>query len=149
MRNWQHRDWNAGKLSGIKPLVTLPATLPQIILDWFAARDWTPRRHQLEMLEAASEGRHALLVAATGAGKTLAGFLPTLAELIEDMRSPAQAGVQTRSSNPSLGTGSQPALGNTLTPVSGLHTLYISPLKALAVDVRRGLPAGLPASRRR
>lgn len=60
------------------------------------------------MLSAAQAGRHALLVAATGAGKTLAGFLPTLTELIE-------------------------------APSEGLHTLYISPLKALAVDVQRNL----------
>ena len=76
MRNWRHRGWNAGKLSGIRvrPIVNLPP----IILDWFAERGWQPRRHQLEMLDAAGAGRHALLVAATGAGKTLAGFLPTL-----------------------------------------------------------------------
>ncbi|WP_374612924.1 ligase-associated DNA damage response DEXH box helicase [Sphingorhabdus sp.] len=84
-------------------------TLPTIINDWFASRSWAPRRHQLDMVDAAAEGRHALLVAATGAGKTLSGFLPTLAELIAD------------------------------TDFDGLHTLYISPLKALAVDVRRNL----------
>lgn len=83
--------------------------LPPIINDWFASRGWAPRRHQLEMVDAAAEGRHALLVAATGAGKTLAGFLPTLADLI-----PPRNGEE-------------------------LHTLYISPLKALAVDVRRNL----------
>ncbi len=82
--------------------------LPPILTDWFAGRGWRPRRHQLEMLDAAQAGHHALLVAATGAGKTLAGFLPTLAELIE-------------------------------TPADGLHTLYVSPLKALAVDVQRNL----------
>ncbi|MEN3745613.1 ligase-associated DNA damage response DEXH box helicase [Sphingomonas sp. HF-S3] len=82
--------------------------LPQPLTDWFAARGWTPRRHQLDMLAAGRAGQHALLVAPTGAGKTLAGFLPTLAELIE-------------------------------APVDGLHTLYISPLKALAVDVQRNL----------
>ena len=60
------------------------------------------------MLDAAREGTHALLVAATGAGKTLAGFLPTLVDLIEH-------------------------------PTEGLHTLYVSPLKALAVDVQRNL----------
>jgi len=60
------------------------------------------------MLEAARDGAHALLVAATGAGKTLAGFLPSIIELIER-------------------------------PSEGLHTLYVSPLKALAVDVRRNL----------
>ncbi len=82
--------------------------LPRPLTDWFVARGWAPRRHQLEMLAAAREGRHALLVAPTGAGKTLAGFLPSLAELIE-------------------------------APTDRLHTLYISPLKALAVDVRRNL----------
>ena len=60
------------------------------------------------MLSEARAGRHALLVATTGAGKTLAGFLPTLAELIEN-------------------------------PTEGLHTLYVSPLKALAVDIQRNL----------
>ena len=56
----------------------------------------------------ARAGRHALLVATTGAGKTLAGFLPTLTDLIEH-------------------------------PRDGLHTLYVSPLKALAVDIQRNL----------
>lgn len=84
-------------------------TLPPIITDWFASRGWVPRQHQLAMVDAAAEGRHALLVAATGAGKTLAGFLPTLAELKSDP------------------------------DFDGLHTLYISPLKALAVDVQRNL----------
>ena len=60
------------------------------------------------MLGAAQAGEHALLVAATGAGKTLAGFLPTIVDLIEQ-------------------------------PVDRLHTLYVSPLKALAVDVQRNL----------
>ena len=83
--------------------------LPPVILDWFAQRGWHPRRHQLEMVDAAVEGRHALLVAATGAGKTLAGFLPTLSELVGEPE------------------------------FEGLHTLYISPLKALAVDIRRNL----------
>ena len=82
--------------------------LPTILDNWFAARGWRPRRHQLDMLSAARAGDHALLVAATGAGKTLAGFLPTLAELIE-------------------------------APGEGLHTLYVSPLKALAVDIQRNL----------
>jgi len=84
------------------------ADLPPVIAQWFAARGWTPRRHQLEMLAAARAGRSALLVAATGAGKTLAGFLPSIVELIER-------------------------------PTEGLHTLYVSPLKALAVDVQRNL----------
>ena len=82
--------------------------LPSILSSWFAAKGWSPRRHQLEMLAAARAGRSALLIAPTGAGKTMAGFLPSLVELIEK-------------------------------PVDGLHTLYVSPLKALAVDVQRNL----------
>ncbi len=58
----------------------LPSASPE---QWFAARGWEPRRHQLDMLRLARAGPSALLVAATGAGKTLAGFLPTIADLIE------------------------------------------------------------------
>ena len=76
------------------------------------------------MLAASDAGRHALLVADTGAGKTLAGFLPTLADFC-----------------PSRLDGAPPP--------DGLHTLYVSPLKALAHDVQRNLLApveemGLP-----
>ena len=87
-------------------------TLPPELADWFAGRGWRVRRHQAEMLAASEAGRHALLVADTGAGKTLAGFLPTLAAFC-----------------PSRGT----------LPPDGLHTLYVSPLKALAHDVQRNL----------
>ena len=90
--------------------------LPPRFAAWFERRGWSPRRHQVQMLEKAREGRHALLIAPTGGGKTLAGFLPSLIELSE--RGPAN----------------HPA-GH------GLHTLYISPLKALAVDVARNLMA--------
>ena len=88
--------------------VTNTADLPQPLTDWFAGKGWAPRRHQLEMLTAGLRGEHTLLVAPTGAGKTLAGFLPSLVELIE-------------------------------APTDTLHTLYVSPLKALAVDVQRNL----------
>ena len=91
----------------------LPA-LPPRLADWFAGRGWSPRSHQIAMLQRAREGRHTLLIAPTGGGKTLAGFLPSLVEL--SGRPPAN--------HPS---------GH------GLHTLYISPLKALAVDVVRNL----------
>ena len=86
---------------------------PPVLTGWFAARGWRPRRHQLDMLAAGRRGEHALLVAATGAGKTLAGFLPTLAELTLRQAQGDRA--------------------------EGLHTLYVSPLKALAVDVQRNL----------
>src|SRR5580693_7505806 len=59
----------------------LPSVLPEPFAGWFAARGWTPRAHQLALLEKARAGRSTLLIAPTGAGKTLAGFLPTLVEL--------------------------------------------------------------------
>jgi ATP-dependent Lhr-like helicase len=83
--------------------------LPAPLARWLATRGWQLHPHQAAMLACA--GRPAtLLIAPTGGGKTLAGFLPSLAEL-----------------------GAQPE--------PGLHTLYISPLKALAVDIRRNLTA--------
>lgn len=68
------------------------------------------------MVEKGRAGRNALLIAPTGGGKTLAGFLPSLIEISE--RPPRN----------------DPA-------PRGVHTLYISPLKALAVDVARNLMA--------
>ncbi len=62
--------------------------------------------HQRAMLRATSPAQ--VLIAPTGAGKTLSGFLPSLVDLIH-------------------------------APKQGLHTLYISPLKALAADIRRNL----------
>ncbi|MDP3382442.1 MAG: hypothetical protein Q8S47_03870, partial [Phenylobacterium sp.] len=62
----------------------LPADLlPAAFADWFAARGWAPRTHQLEMVARARAGRDALLIAPTGGGKTLAGFLPSLIELAQ------------------------------------------------------------------
>jgi len=54
------------------------------ITDWFAGKGWAPRAHQLAVLEATEAGDSALLIAPTGAGKTLAGFLPTINDLIEN-----------------------------------------------------------------
>lgn len=91
------------------------SVLPQIFLNWFAAKGWSPRPHQLALLAKAQAGHCVLLIAPTGAGKTLAGFLPSLLSLI---------------SRPTRKIGTKP---------SGVHTLYISPLKALAVDIERNL----------
>ena len=82
--------------------------LPDIFTSWLAEKQWDIYPHQIQMLQYAQEGASTLLVAPTGAGKTLAGFLPSLVELTQN-------------------------------PADGLHTLYISPLKALAVDVARNL----------
>ena len=56
-------------------------TLPELFARWFERRGWQPRAHQLELLAKARAGRSVLLIAPTGAGKTLAGFLPSLVEL--------------------------------------------------------------------
>jgi len=97
--------------------------LPEPFLRWFAGRGWRPRTHQLELLAKAEAGRSVLLIAPTGGGKTLAGFLPTLVEL-------HQAGAQPKS---------LVSTGRAVSRSQGLHTLYISPLKALAVDIARNL----------
>ncbi|WP_421693982.1 ligase-associated DNA damage response DEXH box helicase [Aestuariivirga sp.] len=96
-------------------------SLPQRFLDWFSARGWAPRAHQLGVLAHAQARESVLLISPTGGGKTLAGFLPSLIEITEK------------------GSG------------EGIHTLYISPLKALAVDIERNLEApvkemGLPVN---
>ena len=60
---------------------TTAPLLPESFRALVRARGWTPRAHQLELLARARDGRSVLLIAPTGGGKTLAGFLPTLVEL--------------------------------------------------------------------
>ena len=59
--------------------------LPPAFEAWFAGRGWAPRPHQLALAEASLSGESALLIAPTGGGKTLAGFLPSLVELLRRM----------------------------------------------------------------
>ncbi|WP_147108514.1 ligase-associated DNA damage response DEXH box helicase [Tateyamaria sp. syn59] len=82
-------------------------TLPDIFTQWFASKGWSIHPHQQQMLDRADDPA-LLLIAPTGGGKTLAGFLPTLADLATSEH-------------------------------EGMHTLYISPLKALAADIKRNL----------
>src|SRR5690606_9980936 len=98
-------------LWAVKNDVLRSAILPDRFQRWFAERGWAPRPHQLELLGRAQAGSSVLLIAPTGAGKTLAGFLPSLTDLA--MRPKKKPGEAYR----------------------GIHTLYISPLKALAVDI--------------
>ena len=93
-----------------------PPQLPPRFLDWFCRRGWQPRAHQLALLVQLAERRNTLLLAPTGAGKTLAGFLPSLVALSDRTRQ-----------------GRAPSL----------HTLYVSPLKALTSDIARNLMAPL------
>ena len=87
--------------------------LPPAFEAWFAARGWAARPHQLALTEASLRGESALLIAPTGGGKTLAGFMGSLVELSER--------------------------GATNSGIPALHTLYVSPLKALAADVQRNV----------
>jgi ATP-dependent Lhr-like helicase len=146
------------------------AILPDTFARWFASRGWTPRAHQLELLAKAEAGRSVLLIAPTGGGKTLAGFLPSLVELSGASPSPLPlvgrgrgwgSGGEVRASTSAVSFAAGPS-GATPTPSpspqgggeekrrlfstghdvrreGGLHTLYISPLKALAVDIARNL----------
>ena len=82
-------------------------TLPPVFQDWFARQGWQPHPHQLALLGAVGDS---LLIAPTGGGKTLAGFLPSLVDLRDGA---ARRGA--------------------------VHTLYVSPLKALTADIGRNL----------
>src|SRR5215831_8500709 len=70
--------------------------LPETFARWFAQRGWTPRAHQLELLARARAGCSVLLIAPTGAGKTLAGFLPSLVELSNQSRELSTTEMQAR-----------------------------------------------------
>ena len=83
------------------------SALPPKFQDWFALRGWSIHPHQQQMLDQA-DAPALMLIAPTGGGKTLAGFLPSLIELSDGQH-------------------------------KGLHTLYVSPLKALAADIKRNL----------
>src|SRR4029077_20368239 len=137
----------------IRPALDATFLLPEPFLRWFAGRGWAPRAHQLELLAKARAGRSVLLIAPTGAGKTLAGFLPSLVELSTATCGPETASLPGPvSSLPRIGEGRGAAAnigggrsarlistGRGIRRDGGLHTLYISPLKALAVDIARNL----------
>jgi ATP-dependent Lhr-like helicase len=164
-------------LSLPEPSAETAALLPDRFHRWFASRGWSPREHQLALLAKARDDRSALLIAPTGAGKTLAGFLPTLVELSTIPAHARSAPLPPRSGGEGSGGGSAGSLraearverppdpsppraaragggeaiaapssrpkiiftGRSVQKSRGLHTLYISPLKALAVDIARNL----------
>ncbi len=84
--------------------------IPPLLQQWFDNKHWQVRDFQQQVLTVAQRCRALILIAPTGAGKTLSGFLPVLCELIAAK-----------------------------TPPQRLHTLYISPLKALTQDIHRNL----------
>jgi len=82
--------------------------IPGLFSNWFEHRSWQIYPHQQEIVSHFQHGNSVLLVAPTGSGKTLCGFLPSLISFYQN-------------------------------PVNTVHTIYISPLKALAVDIARNL----------
>src|SRR5260221_1750569 len=145
----RHRSWAVPPHILPAPPDETAELLPDRFRRWFAGRGWSPREHQLALLAKARDDCSALLIAPTGAGKTLAGFLPTLVEL--SAASPFARSAPLPPSAARAGGGettayaaksSRPEFISTRRGVRrsrGLHTLYISPLKALAVDIARNL----------
>src|SRR5690348_10612697 len=84
-----------------------------VVRDWFVGRFRAPTEPQMLGWPAISSGRHTLIAAPTGSGKTMAAFLPGIDGLLRS------------------------ALDGTL--VDSVEMLYVSPLKALSNDVRRNL----------
>src|SRR6476646_8934398 len=91
-----------------RPIQKLRDSLPGYVEEWFLSRGWRPHDYQRAMVDAFVNRQSTLLIAPTGGGKTLSGFLPSLIDCQE-------------------------------TRPSGIHTLYVSPLKALTNDIERNL----------
>ncbi len=108
--------------------------------EWFAGAFAAPTAAQLGAWDAVSSGAHALVVAPTGSGKTLAAFLWAIDRLIADPSAPSEAVSQSPGGAVSAHGAQTPRAS-----VAGPRTrvLYISPLKALGVDVERNLRAPL------
>ncbi|WEO78657.1 DEAD/DEAH box helicase [Cryobacterium sp. SO2] len=100
--------------------------------EWFSGAFDAPTEAQLGAWDAISRGSHTLVVAPTGSGKTLAAFLWALDRLYSASTTPATA------------TAAPTDAAATPAPApTGTRVLYISPLKALGVDVERNLRAPL------
>lgn len=127
----------------------LTFTLPEPFAGWFAARGWQARPHQLALTEASLAGESTLLIAPTGGGKTLAGFMASLIELSQACLSPGAEAVDAKRPQADWQRAAEVpctpsdrlsnGFGKIVRGRPALHTLYISPLKALAVDVQRNL----------
>ncbi|MGJ6960821.1 ATP-dependent helicase [Streptosporangium sp. G11] len=113
--------------------------------DWFTGAFAAPTAAQEGAWEAIARGDNTLVVAPTGSGKTLAAFLWSLDRLAASAPgSPPAAGAS--GAGPAGDTGGRGGRGRSRKddePVRRCRVLYVSPLKALAVDVERNLRAPL------
>src|SRR6478752_8643538 len=91
-----------------------------LVRDWFTAAFAEPTTAQAGAWDAIGKGDHTLVVAPTGSGKTLAAFLSAIDDLVSRAGTAAAA-----------------------TSAQRCTVLYLSPLKALAVDVERNLRSPL------
>ncbi|WZH37619.1 MAG: ATP-dependent helicase [Microbacterium enclense] len=101
--------------------------------DWFRGAFSAPTTAQKGAWESVSSGRNALVVAPTGSGKTLSAFLFAIDRIFRE-EAPETPDAET----PRRGKKATPK-----TPATNTRVLYISPLKALGVDVERNLRSPL------
>ena len=123
--------------------------LPSVFAHWFEQKGWQLRDYQHTMLVEKDQHDCTLLIAPTGAGKTLSGFLPSLVELAETFGMSELAEMsKIRELVKKTGTSEQAEIkainkqatkGKEKDGFNGLPTLYISPLKALTQDIHRNL----------
>ncbi len=116
--------------------------------DWFRGAFTAPTPAQAGAWDAISAGKHALVVAPTGSGKTLSAFLWAIDSVFRE-RTEADAVASASKATASNATASGSAArgrkkaAQEKTDASRTRILYISPLKALGVDVERNLRSPL------
>jgi ATP-dependent Lhr-like helicase len=99
--------------------------------DWFRGAFAAPTNAQIGAWEAISHGKHALVVAPTGSGKTLSAFLWAIDRVFREKATTTAA---------ATAGGKRKRADAAASPT---RILYISPLKALGVDVERNLRSPL------
>jgi ATP-dependent Lhr-like helicase len=111
---------------------------------WFEGAFDAPTAAQLGAWDAISRGEHTLVIAPTGSGKTLASFLWSIDRLMHDAEESNALSDDSNSDVQSEGGPVREIRGPSKgTPKHRTRVLYISPLKALGVDVERNLRSPL------
>ncbi|MGN6203340.1 DEAD/DEAH box helicase, partial [Humibacter sp.] len=112
---------------------------------WFEGAFDAPTTAQLGAWDAISRGEHTLVIAPTGSGKTLASFLWAIDRLMHPRWSSEQRPFLASAATPAPPAVSAdgPHADEKPGTKRGTQVLYISPLKALGVDVERNLRSPL------